>query len=291
MNGEFLHDPDWEDLRHFSRFCGARSLSATARELGVDHATVSRRIAALEATLGVKLLDRRTRVPSLTEEGERMATIVLRMQTEAFAVARAARGASKDATGEVSVSAPPALAAALIAPKVGSLKRRHPSIVLRLTGEKRVASLARREADIAIRLSRPTEDGLVTRRLGTIPFGAYASRDYLAGRRSADFAFIGGSDERALPQERWLHKVAGSRPFVFFASDLDGQLAAARAGIGIAVLPDFLARPHSDLGLLRTRTRPSREVWLVVHEDLRAAKAARAVLSFLEEALHDALGT
>jgi len=293
MNGEYLHDVvDWEDLRHFAAFVDAGSLSAAAVRLGVDHATVARRIAALEASLAVKLVDRRTRVPSLTAEGERIAALVTRMETEAFAVVRAARGLRPALGGVVSISAPPTIANALIAPRLASLRTRHPEIRVRLLGEKRLAKLARREADIAIRLVRPTESGLVRRRLGTIVFELYATASYLSGRRPATYEFIGfDRDDDALPQQRWLVDVAGERPIALRTNDLESQLSAACAGVGVALLPGFLATRHRELRRVAVRQRPiAREVWLVVHGDLRPAPAVRAVMDFLVEATSELAG-
>jgi len=295
-HGENLHDLpaaiDWEDLRHFAAFIHARSLSAAATRLAVDHATVGRRIAALEAGLGVKLVDRRARIPTLTAEGERIAALVARVEDAALGVARAARGLSPALAGEVSISAPPTIATALIAPRLPALRARHPAIRIRLVGEKRIASLARREADVALRLVRPTEAGVAGRKLGGFAFVPCASRDYLAGRRPGAFEFIAFDDEGArLPQQRALAKLAGDRPIVLRTNDLESQIAAARAGLGIASIPDFLAARYPELVRVRSPSQPvRRELWLVVHDDLRTAPAVRAAIDFLAEACHELTG-
>jgi len=288
-DGADLHKVGWDDLRHFAGFVQAGSLSAAAGRLGVDHATVARRIAALEGSLGLKLVDRRARIPALTGQGERIAALVGRMEEEAIAVVRAARGLQPALGGVVSVSAPPTIANALVAPRLPALRARHPDIHVRLLGEKRIASLSRREADIAIRLVRPAGAGLVRRRLGTIEFALYATAEYLAGRRPGRFEFIGFDElDDALPQQRWLLRLAGKRPFVLRTNDLESQLAAARAGVGIALLPGFLAARHRELRRVEVRTRlVTREAWLVVHADLRPAPTVRAVMDFLVEATRD----
>ncbi len=269
VDGADLQSIDWDDLRHFAGFVQAGSLSAAASHLGVNHATVARRIAALEESLGLKLVDRRTRIPALTAEGERVAELAARMEADALAVVRVSRGLRPELGGVVSVSAPPTIASGLIAPGLPVLRARHPDIHVRLLGEKRIASLARREADVAIRLVRPSEAGLVRRRLGTIEFAPYASATYLADRRPARYEFIGfDREDDALPQQRWLLRLAGARPFVVRTNDLASQLAAALAGAGIALLPGFLAARHRELRRVRVRPRTiTREAWLVVHGD------------------------
>ena len=285
MTREFTHGLDWQDLRHFAAFARARTLSGAAKQLAVDHVTVARRLAALEATLEVRLIDRRPRIPVLTADGERVAAAVLAMETAAEAVARTARGLAPDLGGSVSVSAPPTMVNALIAPRLLELRARHPELVLQLVGEKRVASLSRREADVALRLVKPTEPELVTKRLGRFAFRLYGHRAYLARTRSRDHEFVvfDGSGE-GLPQHAWLLRHAGTRRIALRTNDLESQLAAALAEIGIVTLPHHVARRHPDLALVASRLRPiTRELWLVVHEDLRAVASVRAVMDFLTD--------
>lgn len=276
---------DWDDLRHFAVLSRERSLSGAARRLGVDHATVARRVAALEAALGLKLVDRRPRSYGLSPDGERLAALAMRMQEEAYAVERLARAARPDPTGEVVVSAPPTIANMLIAPRLAVLRAHHPGIRLCLIGEKRTASLSHRDADLAVRLSRPTEERLVARRIGAFAFALYASPDCLASAREAELGFIAyDSSLEEAPQQRWLYAIAGQRPIVLRTNDLEGQRIAARAGLGIAALPTFLGDDDPGLRRLDLDAKPLvREVWLCVHADLQQAPAVRAVMEFLAE--------
>jgi len=274
---------DWEDLRHFAALAREASLSAAARRLGVDHATVARRIVALEAALGLRLVDRRPRSYALTPDGTRIAALAARMETEAFAVDRAARAKTSGLAGEVAVSAPPLVASALIAPRLGELRARHPEIRLRLIGEKRSASLSRREADLALRLSRPVEQSLVARRIGTLSFALYGAPDYLARHDAADYEFIGYDENlEQVPQQQWLRAVASGRAIVLRSDDIAAHQAAARAGVGLAALPRFLGDSDGSLATVEVKGKAvAREVWLAVHRDLRAAPAVRAVMDFL----------
>lgn len=278
---------EWDDLRHFAAFARDGSLSAAARRLGVDHATVARRIQALEAALGMKLVDRRPRAHVLTTAGLRIAERAQRMEDEAFAVARAVRALNAEPTGIVSVSAPPAMSNAVIAPRLMELQQRHPGIRVHLIGEKRTASLARREADLAVRLSRPEEAALVARKVGTIGFGVYGSPGYLAARPRDARGFIAYDESQdELPQQRWLAATAGGRPVVLRASELESQRTAARTGLGLAVLPHFLAGDDPGLVCVDEEGVPApREIWLAVHRDLRRAPPVRAVMAFLAECL------
>jgi len=274
---------DWQDLRHFAALAREGSLSAAARRLKVDHATVARRIAGLEAALGLKLVDRRARSYALTAEGRRIAEIAQRMETAAFALDRAARGARTEIAGPVTVTAPPTVAATLIAPRLAELYGAHPGIRVKLIGEKRSASLSRREADIAVGLNRPTEKDLVARRIGRLVFALFASPAYLDAKGPEEYGFIAYDDPMdQAPQQLWLQDFARRRPIVLRASDLEVQREAAKAGIGIAALPRFFG--DADPGLRRLASGGkglSREIWLAVHKDLRRAPLVRATLDFL----------
>jgi DNA-binding transcriptional LysR family regulator len=274
---------DWNDLRHFVVLAREGTLSAAARALGVDHATVARRVAALEASTALKLVDRRARSYALTDDGRRIAAAAAPMEEIAFAVERAMQAAKPGISGEVSISAPPSLANALIAPRLIELRRRHPNIFIKLIGEKRSASLNRREADLALRLSRPDENGLIARKIGHFGFSLYGAPSYLKETPPHAFAFIAydASMDEA-PQQQWLKAIAGNRAVVLRTSDLENQAAAARASVGLAALPHFLG--DSDDGLARHEVggrQVGRDVWLVVHRDLRRAPAVRAVMEFL----------
>lgn len=278
---------DWENLRHFVVLAREGTLTAAARQLGVDHATVARRVATLEAEIGLKLVDRRARSYQLTDDGRRIAATAAPMEEAAFAVARAVQAAKPGLRGEVSISAPPSLANALIAPQLSRLRHRHPGIRIKLIGEKRTASLNRREADVALRLSRPQEPGLIARKIGSFGFSLYGAPDYLKETPRHAFAFIGyddGMDDA--PQQKWLRTVAAGNEIVLRSNDLENQAAAARTGLGVAVLPHFLAEGDPRLKRCDAMPEPqSRDVWLVVHRDIRHAPQVRAVMEFLTECI------
>ncbi|PKU24063.1 LysR family transcriptional regulator [Telmatospirillum siberiense] len=275
---------DWEDLRHFAAFVVGGSLSGAARRLSVEHATVARRIATLEEGLGIKLVDRRGRRLMLTPDGERVAAIAERMARETEGLSRLAQGARSELKGEVVISAPSAYAAALLARPLVALQRRHPDLRIRLLGEARLVSLEHREADIAIRLSRPEAGDLTAVKLGEMPFHLYADAAYLKETAAADWRFVGADGAMAgSPQQVLAEKIAAGRNFGLASDHAEIQLAFVRAGGGVAMLPDFMAL--SEPGLVRASPgEPAlrREVWLVVHSDVKAAAPIRATVDCLK---------
>lgn len=279
---------DWEDLKHFAAFAERGSLSAASRALGVDHATVGRRIASLERALGMELLDRRGHRVTLSKAGQTIAAAALRVDVEARTLLRATRALHAPVSGDVRVSAPPGLASHFLALRLAPLRRLHPALHLELAGESLPASLGRQEADIAIRLSRPAETAVVVRRIGMMAFGLFAAPDYLRWSDEASWEFIAfGKALEQVAQQVWLLQIAGTRPVVFRANDLAIQLAAARAGLGVAALPCFMAGHDPLLVSVPTLTELRREIWLVVHSDLHRTPAIRAVLDLLVQIFHD----
>lgn len=275
---------DWDDLRFFVALAKRGSLSETSRHLKADHTTVARRIAALESALNVKLFDRMPRGYVLTEQGAALAARASVVEEAVFSVERLAAGASDTVTGGICISAPPALASHWLVPQLAPLRRQHPSLLIEVAGETGAANLARREADIALRLSRPTGGALIARKLGELHYGLYGARDYVEATPEKAWQFLGYNDELAkVPQQRWLTDYAGDRPFALRTNDLVSLLTAARAGMGLAAVPHVLTGAEPNLICLCEARSATRDVWLVVHPDLRRAARVRVVLDHLTE--------
>lgn len=271
---------DWENLHVFAVFAAEKSLSAAARVLKIDHATVARRIASLEHSLQLKLVDRRLRTYSLTQDGERVAQVAARMLEETHSIGRIAKAGQQQIAGEVSISAPPSTAAMYVVPQLGKFRRLYPGIHLKILAETRIVSLPHQEADIAVRLSRPQGDSLVGRKIGDLPFGVFASKDYLSSVKPENFEFIALDESlESSIQQQWLREIIDGRDIVLRTNSPEIQSIAVCGGAGVAVLPNFLAEQY---GLKRVAEfQQSREIWLVVHEDFRHTPAIRVVMDFL----------
>ncbi|MCP3736132.1 LysR family transcriptional regulator [Sphingomonas sp. RP10(2022)] len=273
---------DWENVRHFLAVAEAGTLSGAARKLKVDHATVSRRLAALEATLDVRLVDRLPRACRLTIIGEAVRDRAAAMESDADGIARLAKAAHAPLVGRVALSAPPVLVAPLLARHLARFHQEFPDIRLSIAAQGEQVSLSRREADIAVRLVRPEETGSVTRKIGAMPFGVYAHRAYVHLAVPERWQFIAFDETYAeMPQQRWLLGIAASRPVVCELNYIGEHLIAARAGVGVAGLPLFLGEADPDLVRLdKGAPAFSRDIWIIVHRDLRNAVPVRAVMDF-----------
>lgn len=277
---------DWENLKSFAALARSGTLSAAARLLAVEHATIARRIAALEQELGLRLVDRRGRQLVLTAAGKRVAGLVAHMDAQAEAIERTARGERTEISGEITISATPVLAATLLAEPIVQLRRSHPKLSIRILAETRYLSLENREADLAIRFSRPTDGDLTASKVGVVTFHLCASSEYLESTSPSDWAFIGYDETmESAAQQTALLRFAGDNPLALRSSTLELQLALVRAGGGIAALPDFIT--SSDPLLVRARREKiaQREVWVVFHTDLKRSVPVRTVANCLREYL------
>ncbi|XXX78265.1 LysR family transcriptional regulator [Sorangium sp. So ce134] len=245
------------ELLAFSKTVEARSLSRAAAELGVPRATISRRLARLEERLGVRLLRRTTRSLALTDAGEalyRHARIVLDAVHQAEASVRKADDAVR---GELRVSVPPNLDASFSA-MVCDFARRYPEVRLHVHSTTQHVDLQRGGYDVALRASSAIEPGLVARTLTRMPLLAVASPAYLEARGAPrtrrdlrSHRCMMGFARGELPQTHWpssggKFQVEGA----LFTNDLQLLCDAALQGLGIALLPERVARPHLDSGAL-----------------------------------------
>lgn len=277
---------DWEDLRHLAAVGRVGSLSGAARALGVDHATVGRRVAALEARTGLRLLERRGRGTALTQAGERVAALAFDMEDRVLAIERLARAEGQPLATEVVVSAPPSLAMFMLAQSLAELRRVQPSITVTLRGEASLVSLTRREADLTLRLQAPSEPTSVARKVGEMAYGLYAAVDYPHGP-DGDWSLVSYDAEMdRLPSQAWLRTFAAGRPVSFRSNDMGVLRPAARAGLGVVVLPCFMADGESGLRRWSSAAPPNRGLWLAVHEDLRRSAAVRTVGDHLAAVIH-----
>lgn len=288
-----MPDGNWNDLRYFIAVAEHGSLSAAARQLGVNQPTVGRRIAVLEVALGAHLFHRHARGLKLTEAGARVFEAASGMAEAAAAVERAAAGDAHRPAGRVRVSAPESVCYGLLVPGLAGLRARYPEIEPVLQPDFSSADLPRGEADIAVRLYRPQTSDLVVRRVGTLPFALYASDAYLraAGtprslaELSAHPLVLMGDRLAHLPEAQWLTRQAIGAHAVMRSDSSVLRARAAEAGAGIALVPAVLATVFAALRPVLPEYRPpARSVWLVTHRDLRGAARIRAVLDWVGEA-------
>jgi len=285
---------NWDDLPIFLAVARAGSLRGAARALGVNHATVTRRLKALEAALGTTLFDRTPEAFVPTQAGEALLGSAERMEGEAFAVQRMIAGRDADPAGLVRVSMPWAVMHGFLAPRITAFAARFPAIELDIALTDVFSDLARREADVSIRMAHEVTDDVVGRRLCRYAKSIYATPDVAAA-----LAPNAGDGPGAVPWIGWGGASADpswtrDTPFPALAvrhrmSTHALQIETAKAGLGLTMLPCFLG--DSEPGLVRVpgaEPLPDRSLWLLLHDDLRKAARVRAFVDFMAAAIGEA---
>ncbi len=266
---------NWDDLRLFLAVARFGSISGGARQLGVQHSTVSRRIRQLEDKLGVRLFERKRGGYELTRAGEEVEAAALRMESEVLGVDGTLRGRDEALAGPLKVTAINNMASSVLMPMFASFSKAHPEIQLSVVVSNSDASLPQREADVAIRLTNSPPETLIGRRVVTVASAAYGHRDYLRGLHGAP-RWIGV--ECCDFHRDWTNEVCRGQPHAFVSDDTLLTLSAIREGLGVSYLPCFMG--DADPLLERYRAPdPSHDLglWILLHPDLR--RTAR-VLAF-----------
>lgn len=285
-------DPDWQDLRVFLALGRHGSLSAAARALAVNHATVARRIQSLEASLGEKLVERRPDGYVLTPAGVRTLSAAGDMET---AVQTLGRGDGDDAPrGTVRVNAPPGLSQGFLIERLAELPLRHPGLDIDLATDLRSVSLERHETDIAIRVDRPLDGDFVARPLGIMAYGFYGTPSLC--ERMANGAppvFIGFNEANAyLPEAAWLSREYPQARIAFRANNQFAQATAARSGVGLALLPHYIGRQVPELRSCEMpAVPPARDIWVLTRRQDRKDLPIRVVVEHLTKAFADEKGS
>jgi DNA-binding transcriptional LysR family regulator len=281
----------WDDLRYLLAVNRTGSLAAAGRALSVDETTVGRRIAAFERLLGARLFDRTPDGLLATSIGAAIVPAALRIEADVALVAALAAGADSRIEGPVRLTSTEAFGARVLSPHLPALLAAHPAIELELITDARALDLGRREADLAVRLNRPREARVVTRKIGELAVGLYASDMYLAGRGPVKLGLRGhavvlfGLRPLDIPEERWLKVLARDADVTLRSGSAAVQLAAVAAGAGIAALPCYLAAGEVGFRRLLPREAIHREIWLAVRHDLKDAPRVRAVAAWVHDAV------
>ena len=268
---------DWSNLQVLAVLSREGSLAGTARALGVNHATVSRRISALEDDIGHGLIRRLARSTPLTQRGREIAAIAVEMEARVRKIERMTNLTEDGVSGIVRLSAPPALISEDLILEIASIGKSNPDLQLVLVADTQVTSLDRGEADIAVRLVEPAGKQNIIRKLGDISYSLCGSREHV-GLPPDSWRFIGFENSLAhTPQQKWLHEFAAGRPFHLISNNIHTQKAAAKRGLGLALLPDRIADRSEYLVRAGEQVPPSRTAWLVIHQDVAKTPAIRVV--------------
>ena len=271
-------EADWQDVRTFLAVARHGSLSAAARTLSVNHATISRRLHSLEEALGDKLLERRPAGYVLTPAGTHALEAASDMEQAAQILGRGTM--DETPSGLVRINAPPALSNGFLTARLAMLASRYPGLDIDLASNFRSISLDRHEADIAIRFAQPQNGDVISRLLVTVGLGFYgtdeACRSVEAG---ADPILIGFNEAEAyLSGAAWMARQFPRVRVAFRANDHFAQSIAARSGAGLALLPHYIGRTDPLLRMCDLGSAPpSKDAFMLIRRRDRKNPSIRVV--------------
>lgn len=281
---------NWDDIQAFLAIARAGRLTVAAQQFGVDHSTLSRRVAALEKALGARLFDRRTVGFVLTPEGEHLLEDAEMMEGLALKMRARLDDKAVGLTGTVRIGTPEGFGTYFLAPRLARLTVTHPHLEIELVANPRLFSLSKREADIAITMARPAQGRVYAQKLVDYALGVYGSRRYLAAtppiRTREDILerpWIGYVEDLIWTTElNYLPQIATNLSPRIRISNVISQASALRGGIGLGVLPCFIAQTEPDLiRVLPDEIALSRTYWLVTHADTRDVARVKLISDFL----------
>jgi DNA-binding transcriptional LysR family regulator len=260
---------NWDDLRLFLAVSRCGTISGAAKQLNVQHSTVSRRIKNLEQSLGVSLLRRKQNAYKLTVEGAKLESAAIRMEKEIVGLDAAISGKNDSLIGSLRITTISTMSSSILMPIFKSFCEAHPQIDLHINVSNDTVSLANREADIAIRWTNSPPEMLIGKRITTVASTVYGSTSYLKNRTSAGkLNWIGAKCCNF--HDSWTKQSCDSRTQQFNSNDSSTILSAVREGLGVTFLPCFIGdacpllerycepEPIFDLGL-----------WVLMHPELK----------------------
>lgn len=281
---------DWEEIKTFREVMAAGTVRSAAKSLNVHHSTVSRRIDQLEQSLGVALFERRPEGYLPTQAGEELAQAAGRFSDDLVGVERHIAGRDNELSGKIKITMAEPFAVHMFAPQLPEFCEQYPGLELEIITSYDLLDVARREADIAIRMDNNPPDTLVGKRLFSYATSVYAHPDYIAEHdfeNAPEKARWLGWEDRDGRYPDWTQNTEfNSVPVWGSFSSIALQLEMAQQKMGLIAVPCLAGDGYADL--VRATNQPpipSRDIWILTHQDLRKTARIRAFMEFAEKIL------
>jgi DNA-binding transcriptional LysR family regulator len=282
---------DWDDIRIFIAAARAGSLSLAGQRLGIDAATVGRRLARLETALKSTLVVRSPSGLALTAAGAQLLETTRAAEVAMEAAESVAR--LDPISGTVRISAAEGFGGVVLAPALPRLLSDHPGLNVELVANSGFLSASRREVDMAITLSPVPSPRLIVEPLTEYQLGLYAAPDHpaaiaqsLSVQDLGQFDFVGYIDDLIYaPELNYLDEISpGLRPRMAISS-IRAQKDVIASGGGIGIIPCFMA--HGLTRLIPEQIHINRHFWLHTHRELHSTSRMKAVRRWLTSVTHD----
>lgn len=280
---------NWDDLRYFLEVVRNESLSQAADKLGVNHTTVARRIKMLEESLSACLFDKRPTGYKLTDTGAQLVKLAHVVETNCISAQEIASGADVATTGTVRLSVPEGFGSHFLVNRLPSFYELYPGVQLDIVALPNALSVSKREAHIAVTLDEPTIGRLIARPLTEYTMQLYGSDDYLAQHPPIQtiedlkcHQLVANMVSR--PDLRFIDEIIPDFETRLRLKSINAQLSAVEAGLGISLLPRYMADHRPNLAvILPDEACIRRTFWLSMHEDMRHVRRIKAVWGWLKD--------
>ncbi|HEX7986871.1 MAG TPA: LysR family transcriptional regulator [Duganella sp.] len=280
------NDFDWNDIPLILALARSGSMSATGRQLGVDASTISRRIAAAEKALKLRLFIRDNTGYQLTDAGRVFVQHGESVYGNVQSMLQASSQEADATAGPVNITSIDFLFDYWLLDHVPGLHALHPHLQLTLQAENQNLSFTRREADFALRMGKPGADAaLVMRKLGDLGFAVYGHTRFADTPRACwgTQPWIAYDDALAGTGEmQWLAAMAPQPRRVLKVNSLSTMVRACRAGVGMALLPCIMGEPEG-LRRIGAGVELQRDIWLLSHRDAGSIARFKAVAAWLTQ--------
>jgi DNA-binding transcriptional LysR family regulator len=294
-----MQELDWSDLRYALAIGANGSLAAAARQIGVNHTTVLRRLDALEARLGARLFERTRSGYQPTEAGSLVLEQARRMADQADEIERLVLGRDRQLTGLLRVTTAFVVMEHLLPQPLADFARAYPGIEVEVVENAVLVDLSRRradespawsrrEADVAVRLSAQVAEHLVGRPLGQTHCRVYAMRGAPGLPQSVlplatlirDAPWIAFEhDTQSRVYDQWMRRQLSQAQVRLRVDIFNAVAAVLRTGLGVGILPTFMEAKHPEFVAV---SDPIPElavpVWMLTHPDLRQTARVRAFM-------------
>lgn len=285
---------NWDDLKVFIFVAKSNNVTEAGNSLKVSASTVSRKIAALEDSLSTVLFLKKTNGYFLTEAGRALLPLALETEERFKLIERQMSQPADRMAGQVRIDCPELMGTHLIIPRLAEFRDQYPEISFDFINSAVSSKLTQSHSDIIIRLRRPDNGNFTMRRVGTLMQGLFCSEGYAAANRlPAEPAelkhhnLIGWTEELSyMPLAQWLSEVSGDQKPWMRVSNLNAQLKAVEANLGIAALPAYVGHQCGLRQVLADRPLHSSDIWLLRNQATQGIGRVDRVVEYLTELFH-----
>lgn len=278
---------NWDDLKFFLAICRQGSVRSAAEVLDVNHATVSRRINSFELALGQRLFERTTQGYVRTKLGDEIYAEASYLEERLSTVERKIAGKDEEISGDIRVTFADQLGVDILMPGLAEFCRKYPNVELDIADSTKLLNLANREADVAFRVVEEPPEYLIGRKLAVIHRACYIAKSLQHKLDEPDWLeqqqWMGWTDKQRKP----IGKVAKEYPKLNSKHKIANgflRISACKQGLGVAILPCFMADLEPDLVRVPPYTTEGKfNLWLLSHPDLRKNVKIQTFVRFMTD--------